>query len=187
MRCACVALLRGRCRVRAGARCAGLPVRGIGYCETAVGYPPPFFRCCVWERRILSTCVVVVLLSCCVPVACGAVHISVALVYPCGRALYAGRVLYGYCAMLYPLAGAMCPLCPYIYHCAHFARYGYIVRYAPYIPPICVYIAQAPALDRVQRKRLCYVMRLFGRSCVRLCVLLCVRAMCADILPRRCQ
>ena len=112
MRCACVALLRGRRLVCAGARRAGLPVRGIGYCETVDGYPtPPFFRRRVCERRILSTCVVVVLVSCCVPVACGAVRISVMRVYPCRRALYAGRVLYGYCAMLYPLAGAICPPC----------------------------------------------------------------------------
>lgn len=156
MRCACVALLRGRCLVCAGARRTGLPVPGIGYCKTAAGYPtPPFFRCCVWERRILSTCVAVVLLVCCVPVACVAVRLSVMLVYPCRRALYAACVLYGYCAMLYPLAGAIYPLCSYRYRCAHCARYGYIVRCASYMPPICVYLTQAPALDRVQRERLC--------------------------------
>lgn len=43
MHCACVALLRGRCRVRAGARRAGLPVWGIGYCETVGRYPTPLF------------------------------------------------------------------------------------------------------------------------------------------------
>lgn len=43
MRCACVALLRGRRLVCAGARRAGLAVRGIGYCETVDRYPTSLF------------------------------------------------------------------------------------------------------------------------------------------------
>ena len=83
MRCACVALLRGRCRVRAGARRAGLPVRGIGYCETAARYPTPLFSggACVsgvyCRRRVL-----VAVLVPCVLVAGHAVRVSVACIYP---------------------------------------------------------------------------------------------------------
>ena len=68
MRCACVALLRGRCRIRAGARRAGLPVPGIGYCETVGRYPPFFTVLCVGAAYIVNLCCgcpVGVLCPCC--------------------------------------------------------------------------------------------------------------------------
>lgn len=183
----CGALLRDHRTTGAGARCAGLPVPGIGYCETCGRYPTPFFRRCVCERRILSAscpgcragalcpgcrscyaCIGCVCISLGVGIACG--------VWPIWLLRY-----------VLPLAAVYTTLRPYICRCSHCARCGYAARCASYMLPMCVYIAQAPALDHVQRERLRYVMRLFCRSCVQLRVLLRVRAMRADILPRRCQ
>lgn len=144
---------------------------------------PPFFRRCVCERRILSAschgCRAGALCpgcrACCACIGCVCVSLSMGIacdVWPIWLLRYA-----------LPLTAVYTTLRPYICRCSHCARCGYAARCASYMLPMCVYIAQAPALDHVQRERLRYVMRLFCRSCVRLRV----RAMRADILPRRCQ
>lgn len=172
---------------------APVPVVLVYRCRVLVtakpvaGTPPPFFRRCVCERRILSAsrpgCRAGALCpgcrSCYACIGCVYISLSMGIAYGV-RPIWLLRYVL-------PLTAVYTTLSPYIYRCSRCARCGYAARCASYMPPICVYIAQAPALDHVQRERLRYVMRLFGRSCVRLRVLLRVRAMCADILPRRCQ
>ena len=153
---------------------APVPVVPVCRCWVSVtakpvtGTPPPFFRRCVCERRILP--------ALCPGCRAGALCPGCRSCYACSGVCPIWLLRY-----VLPLAAVYTTLRPYISRCCHCARC------APYMRPICVHIAQAPALDHVQRERLRYVMRLFGRSCVRLCVLLRVRAMRADILPRRCQ
>ena len=153
----CVALLHDH---RTAAPVSVVPVcrcRVSVIAKPVAGTPPPFFGGACVSGVYCRPCVLVAVLVSCVLVAGHAVRVSVACIYPYQWALRAVCGLYGYYVICYPLPS--------------------------YMPPICVYIAQAPALDHVQRERLCYVMRLCVRSCVRLCV----RAMRADILPRRCQ
>ena len=164
------------CGVLLHAHHAAAPVPVVPVCRCWVsvtakpvtGTPPPFFRRCVCERRILP--------ALCPGCRAGALCPGCRSCYACSGVCPIWLLRY-----VLPLAAVYTTLRPYISRCCHCARC------ASYMRPICVHIAQAPALDHVQRERLRYVMRLFGRSCVRLCVLLRVRAMRADILPRRCQ
>lgn len=106
----CGALLRDHRTAGAGARCAGLPVPGIGYRKTCDGYPTPPFSggACVSGVYCPRRVMVAVLVSC-VLVAGHAVRVSAVCVYPYQWPLRAVCGLYGYCAMCYPLPPYMPP------------------------------------------------------------------------------
>lgn len=135
----CVALLHDHRTAGAGVRCAGLPVPGIGYCETCGGYPTPFFRRCVCERRILSASCRGCRAGALCP-GCRSCYALIGCVYiPDQWALHAVCALYGYCAMCYPLPPYMPPYAR-IYTGVAVAPYmAAISYYLPYMPPICVY------------------------------------------------
>lgn len=155
MLCVCVALLHDP---RAAA-----PVPAVPVCRCLVsvtmkpvaGTPPLFFRRCVCERRILSALCPGCRAGALCP-GCRSCYacIGCVYIYPYQWALRAVCVLYGYCVMCYPLPPYIPPYARIYTGVAVAPVMAAISYYLPYMPPICVYIAQAPALDHVQRERL---------------------------------